>query len=338
MKPRTQPPSPRAIATLALVCLTNGCASPEPGALQVPAEGFKLPATGLPRYEPDHGPRVAVDEAHFNYHTIGHRYRPFGDLLRRDGYRVAPFREAFSRGALENTDLLVISNALSEEGQLEWSLPDDSAFTKEEIEALAEWVSEGGRLLLIADHMPLPGHAADLAEAFGVLFHDGFAFDPEGRGRITFSRADVVDRVGLLAEHPITSAPGVEIPFVTTFMGQAFRLRAGVDAAPLMILPEGSRMLLPSVSWEFSERTPHIPAEGLLQGVVLKHGQGRVAVFGEAAAFTAQVRTDEDGVIEPMGMSHPTAPHNARFVLNVVAWLVEGVASRPETKRGHPVP
>jgi hypothetical protein len=56
----------------------------------------------------------------------------------------------------------------------------------------------------------------------------------------------------------------------------------------------------------------------MLQGAALRFGAGRVAAFGEAAMFTAQV--DEEG---PMGMNHPEAPQNAQFVLNVLHWLTE---------------
>lgn len=41
---------------------------------------------------------------------------------------------------------------------------------------MATWVESGGRLLLIADHMPLAGSAAKLAAAFGASFTDGFAY------------------------------------------------------------------------------------------------------------------------------------------------------------------
>jgi hypothetical protein len=56
----------------------------------------------------------------------------------------------------------------------------------------------------------------------------------------------------------------------------------------------------------------------MLQGVALGVGSGRVAMFGEAAMFTAQ-RSGPEG--RPMGMNHPDAPHNAQFVLNVLRWL-----------------
>ncbi len=67
---------------------------------------------------------------------------------------------------------------------------------------------------------------------------------------------------------------------------------------------------------EETDRVPRIRADGMLQGAALSYGVGRVAVFGEAAMFTAQV--EDDG---PFGMNHPEAPQNAQFVLNVMHWL-----------------
>ena len=47
-------------------------------------------------------------------------------------------------------------------------------------------------------------------------------------------------------------------------------------------------------------------------------GRGRVAVFGEAAMFSAQVSGPER---RPMGMNRPTAAQNPQFLLNVMHWL-----------------
>ena len=110
------------------------------------------------------------------------------------------------------------------------------------------------------------------------------------------------------------------VEFVTTFAGQAFRITEGTDAVPLMNLPDGSYILLPEIAWEFSDATPRIPADGIVQGALVRHGVGRVAAFGEAAAFSAQV-LERDGESFPMGMNDPDAPHNGRFLLNVIAWL-----------------
>src|SRR5689334_6229699 len=64
------------------------------------------PAVAHPAYAAGSGPRVLFDEAHFNYHTAGGRYRAFADLLTHDGYRISPSREHFSRGVLRQADLL----------------------------------------------------------------------------------------------------------------------------------------------------------------------------------------------------------------------------------------
>ena len=46
--------------------------------------------------------------------------------------------------------------------------------------------------------------------------------------------------------------------------------------------------------------------------------RGRVAAFGEAAMFSAQLGGPES---LPMGMNAPEAGQNAQFLLNVFHWL-----------------
>ncbi|HET9010982.1 MAG TPA: hypothetical protein VFN38_04170, partial [Gemmatimonadaceae bacterium] len=62
----------------------------------------------------------------------------------------------------------------------------------------------------------------------------------------------------------------------------------------------------------------------MLQGATLQLGRGRVAIFGEAAMFSAQVAGPRR---EPMGMNAPAAGQNAQFVLNTMHWL-SGLVSR----------
>lgn len=279
-------------------------------------EAFTLPDTGPSKHAAGEGPLVGIDEAHHNFHTLAGRYRTFGALLSRDGYVVKPSTEPFTLAALKPLEVLVISNALSAENVTQWSLPNHSAFTDEEIQSVATWVREGGRLLLIADHMPMPGAAAKLAATFGVLFYDGYVFGPDGSSQLTFSRTDesLVDHLVIRREG------GGEIPHVTTFGGQGFRFAPGVKGEPLLRLPAASLMMLPFRHGQYDEKTPRIPAEGLLQGGLLRFGKGRIAVFGEAAQFSAQITARGSAT---MGMNSPKAKHNARFLLNVMSWLVE---------------
>ena len=106
---------------------------------------------------------------------------------------------------------------------------------------------------------------------------------------------------------------------MTSFSGQAFR--TVIPVQPLIYMPDDWVVLLPIEAWEFDESTPTVSARGLLQGAVFTHGQGRVAVFGEAAMFTAQTSVS-DGVVRQVGMSHPSATQNSQFVLNLIHWLI----------------
>jgi hypothetical protein len=62
------------------------------------------------------------------------------------------------------------------------------------------------------------------------------------------------------------------------------------------------------------------PARGLLQGALLEFGSGRVAVFGEAAMFTAQI-VEQGPFSERIGFNARRATQNKTFILNVLHWL-----------------
>ncbi len=65
--------------------------------------------------------------------------------------------QQFSTKSLKQVDILVIANALRSEKNIDnQDLPNFSAFTRKEVEAVFHWVKNGGSLLLIADHLPWP--------------------------------------------------------------------------------------------------------------------------------------------------------------------------------------
>jgi hypothetical protein len=273
-----------------------------------------IPKVSSPTFKEGTGPSVLIDEAHHNFHTMGGRYLAFARLLQKDGYVVNPQRSRFTRIDLDRAQILVIANALARENEEEWNLPTPSAFDTAEIATVRDWVKDGGRLWLIADHMPFPGAAGLLAAQFGILMGNGFALDPTtGDGRMRFLRSDAS-----LADHPITRGrnPSERIDSVVAFTGQAFRLEGPGEA--LMTLRSNAVLLIPEVAWQFSKLTPRISASKMLQGAVMHFGNGRVAVFGEAAMFSAQVAGPNR---YPMGMNDPAAPQNAQFLLNVLHWM-----------------
>lgn len=295
--------------------LVAGCAFAQSGASQT-ADDEWSPTVSDPAFRKGEGPLVLVDAAHGNFHTIDGRNAAFADLLELDGYRVESANVAVTRDLLEPADVFVISNAILGGDDAKWALPAVSAFTPDEIAVIVDWVRAGGALLLIADHMPFPGAAADLADEFGIVFLNGYAVRSPGEGgALSFTRSS-----GSLADHPITRgrSEAARVDSVTSFTGQAFRFVS--EVSPLMYMPDDWVVVLPRIARERGEGTPSVSARGLVQGGVLRFGSGRVAVFGEAAMFTAQSRT-RNGVVRQMGMNHPSASENAQFVLNVMHWL-----------------
>lgn len=285
-----------------------------------------------PRFALGEGPRVCHDQGHFNFHRLDGRFLAFGQLLQADGYRLEPLDMPFEAGVPRRCDVLVIANA--QPSDLPWNdypRPTPSAFSEVEVEALRAWVARGGRLLLIADHMPLAGAAADLAAAFGFHFNDGFAASAaavDKGGASGFTMPDLFRaEEGTLADGPITDGRygGGAITQVATFIGQAFEAEPG--ARPVLVLPQGFVLLMPEKPWVFTPGTPRTPAAGWLQGATREVGLGRVAVFGEAAMFASQIASNG----QSMGLDAPGAEQNRLFVRNVVMWLSERPPANPES-------
>lgn len=273
---------------------------------QVPDTLFQ-PVIKKAMYSEKAGPIVMVDEAHHNFHTTDNRFKPFSLLLRRDGYKVKGSKAQFSEQSLKGVGILVISNALNERNTEDWSLPNPSAFTDDEIKAVVEWVKAGGSLFLIADHMPFPGCNEKLAAAFGFTFYNGFAFDTTKQGgpdlfSVTNKR---------LASNSITTG----LDSIYSFTGQAFDIPA--TATAIFTLDQNFKIWSPRVAWEFKKETTKMPGDKKVQIAMLEYGKGRVIVSGEAAMFTAQLA----GGKNKMGFNHPIAKHNPEFLLRLIHWL-----------------
>jgi hypothetical protein len=283
------------------------------------------PPLPRPAYDSWKGPHVAIDEAHHNFHTAEGRYKPFAELLRRDGYRVDGLRQSFSAKSLKGIDILVISNALHERNEEDWSLVGPSAFTKDEIAALHSWVEKGGSLFLIVDHPPFPAAASELAKAFGVEYSNGHATAGHWK-----DGTDTFDLGTGLKESIITRgrSDDEKVTKVATFAGSAFKPPKG--AIPVMEFGPKSK--------SHERKAGEKDIEGWCQGAVLKVGRGRLAVFGEAAMFSAQ---QAQGAIwrfdlplgkemmfrmvlfgqERFGMNSPEGKQNHQLLLNVMHWL-----------------
>lgn len=267
-------------------------------------------------------PVVVIDGAHSNFHTVDGRYAPFAALLRADGLEVRGGTAAFDAGGLDGVDVLVIANAGPASG-------GGSPFTVGEIDAVEAWVRAGGKLLLIADHAPFGGAAADLAARFGVGMGQGWTFEPADNAngltsQLTYSRVD-----GRLGDHAITRGRNIDeaVATVTAFTGQS--LIAPEGATVLMHLgpraweaatPQDAAAVAEAIRTGRSGSASVHSAAGRAQGLAFEHGAGRVVVLGEAGMLSAQRVRFPDGRPDiRFGMN--VAPGNPQFALNILHWL-----------------
>ena len=270
-------------------------------------------------------PVVLFDEGHRNLHSIETTYRPFAELLRSDGFTVAATRTEFTASALERAAILVVVNPKGREH------PYDSALTDRECDAVADWVRNGGNLLLVADHYPFGSSSENLSLRFGVAMSKGFVNDSlhcdsptrspvDGNSQLVFTRKD-----GLLVDCPLTNGrdSSERVERVMTFTGQS--LMGPPESVPFLKLAATAYDVVPDSVWDTSEliffTNTHtrfgdpVSAAGKSQGIALTFGKGRVVILGEAAILTAQVAGKEK-----FGMQLAEID-NKRLVLNIMHWL-----------------
>jgi hypothetical protein len=315
-----------------------------------------------PTYTSRH-PAVLFDEAHRNLHTAGGLYKPFADLIGHDGYRVESNKKPLSRALLDRYEILIIANAAAaeEEGprapwdegerpaeprvegedplepRVEGEAPPPprvevrllvmprvggnrppaarQALRDVESKVVEGWVRSGGSLLLITD-MNLWGAASrNLAERFGVEMSQGVTFDPTHSVPGRHEWLVFTGESGLLGDHPITRGrdPSERLHRVVTYCGQSLRGPRG--SVPFLRLSQAAIDQNPG-GWDHR-------AAGRCQGLAMTHGKGRVVVFGEAGALSAQI-----GPGGRFGMNLP-GNDNRQLVLNVMHWLSGALPADP---------
>lgn len=281
-------------------------------AQQRPDTSFALSIEN-PAYPNGSGPVICIDSAHNNLHKADGGFAPFARVISKDGYTVSDYNSPLDNAEeLSKCDIFMIVNPLHESNLGNWVLPNPSAFSELEIQNLKNWVQQGGSFFLIADHMPFAGAANKLGRSFGFEFSNGFATPEKEQNQPDLFTI----QNGRLLESPVS---GRDVTSVTSFTGSAFTYPE--NATPVMVFTEGDFSLEPEIAWQFEQNTETIPIAGYAQGALLEYGSGRVAVFGEAAMFTAQIIGTPNGTFR-IGLNNPDlAPQNLQFLLNIIHWL-----------------
>jgi len=139
------------------------------------------------------------------------------------------------------------------------------------------------------------------------------------------------------------SQTGETIPSIATFTGHSFEWTPtdGVELEPLFVMGEGTfTVMTEAQDAYFGEDSntsntntlksllstgkvpgfvvPVVDSTEKLQAAIAKVGNGKVAFFGEAGMFTAQIAAD--GVTK-MGLNNSQAEHNWKYILNLMRYL-----------------
>lgn len=272
---------------------------------QLPDPDF-IPKNTKTTFSQLNSPIVLIDEAHHNLHSINGRFKPFAQVLESDGYIVKPNRKKFTLENLKQADILVVVNAL-DSNRRDYNPPYGDAFEDDEVEAVKQWITQGGSLFLVADHAPFPKVIEKLSSAFGFEFSNGHV------GDAIFNS----DNNGVMS-HAITKTTthSNRIALVKTFGGSAFKIPE--TAKPLLVLDKDTISLVPEIPFKINAKTPRVSVDGWNQGAVMEFGAGRIAVFSEAMMFTSQLIVSSN---EKRGLVSVGAEQNERFLLNVMHWL-----------------
>lgn len=280
---------------------------------QQPADDISIPKFDNPTFYLENGPQVYIDQSHQNFHQKSGRFKPFADLLAADGYQVDSL---INLKSLNKSDILVISNPINQKNVGNWERPIYNAFDEDEISLIKKWVQNGGKLLLIADHMPFAGATNTLANAFGFNFCDGFANLDKEQNNLPDIFSNENKR--LMSSEITDGTLGSKLETITTFTGSSFTIPK--EATGILKFLKEDVCLAPEIAWQFNETTVRTTLEDSYQGAILNYGKGKIAVFGEAAMFTAQTVTNNSGIYK-VGFHSSQAPNNIQFIRNLLFWL-----------------
>lgn len=282
--------------------------------LQRPDNDFDV-SIKIPNFTSFH-PLVLYDEGHNNFHTTTGLYQPFAKLIKNDGYNLKVLKNEVTDKSLANGNILVIANAKGK-----GDVNDAPAFTEQECEIIKNWVSDGGSLLLIADHFPFGSAVQNLGNKFGVNFQKGMVEDSLNYDKPSkdYSQLEFSKQNHLLKEHAITQG----VNKIITFTGESISCKdscfsfltlsqSAFDLQPeLKVTKDGNDSRV-----EINYDNP-TPASGRSQGIAMIFGKGKIVVLGEAAMLTAQKSRDNSNV----GMNYNS--DNKILALNIMHWLTK---------------
>ena len=208
--------------------------------------------------------------------------------MESDGYTVSAAPH-FDAPSLKSVDILVVANAAGaflDSATAPRKGAMGPAFTPEECDTIRDWVSGGGSLMLIADHVPWGDASAILAQRFGVEMGLGIVMDLKHADGNPTKLVFSVDN-GLLGEHAIVRGrnPSERVRKILAFTGQSLTVPA--NATVLMkIGDDATESFDPEDQGKIQSGIPAgTKVKGRAQGIAMPFGKGRSRCLAKPPCF-----------------------------------------------------
>ena len=260
------------------------------------------------------GPKIFFDEGHLTNNSINGYYKPFADMLRKDGYEVSGLgRNQFTEENLKQAKILIISNAFAQQIN-GWVIDSAQAFSTQEVSAIKNYVKNGGSLLLISDHVPYPSRIKNLSKAFNFEIMNAHAIDTSSQDHASlFSK-----ELETLGDNIITKGRNTFEEVKNVYLFQGCALKKPKQAKQLFKLSDKFNVVYTDNAWDLQEAYHSHTGEGYSLGFYMNYGKGKLMVVGDADLFTA---TKNKKTKQKFGFSYPYAKDNPQYVLNMIHWL-----------------
>lgn len=273
-------------------------------------------SVALPKYPQGKGPKVLFDKGHYNFIVDMGLAKPLMDVAAADGYRVHVDSLKFTKDYLAKYKMIVIFPAMPFKFGSKSQVTDEITFTAAELNALQDWVSAGGSLLMFDEHAPIDKSVTPLFNTFGIQLSIGIVsdslnyeskFDMSSKETLLkFTRSN-----GLLnTDHPITQGEKAneQINNIMTYGGGGL---TGKGYTNLFKLSPSATIK------KYSGSLPIGTAES--QALAGKFGKGKVVALGDCNGFTAMYVMMKS-VKFSAGMQ--VADYDwKQFALNTLHWL-----------------
>jgi hypothetical protein len=270
-----------------------------------------------PKFPKGKGPKVLIDAAHHNFIVEMGLAKPLIDVASSDGYQLKVDSMKFTKAYLSNYNMIVILPAMPFKFGSKSQVTDEITFTTEELNALHDWVSNGGSLLMFSEHAPIDKSVTPLFNKFGIQLTIGIVSDSLNcdstfkisgyQSLLKFNRSN-----GLLnVDHPLTNGenPNERINNITTYGGDGLM---GQGYTNIFKLSNSAYIK------KYNGSLPSGTANS--QCLAGDFGKGRVVAVGDCNGFTAMYIVNSEGKKFPAGMQVPYYDWK-QFVLNTLHWL-----------------